>query len=837
MNFYEYHQPGEALDDSPVYLAAKDLIANGMQVIPLEKGKKGPANTIKQVYEIISKPIHASNMDFFFKDREVDLGIIMDHNMEFIDVDPKNKPGVAQSFLHALQSGWPELYDKLVIDFTPSGGCHVIYRSEVIGGKSSIAKVKASPNPLTIIERISRHNKQYIKISPSEGYELKQHNPFEIPFITAEERNFISAIAASFNEIIVPEVKKAEAIREDSPWVVFNSTHDWKWMRNELVDKNWTVYADRENKVLVKRPGDSSQQYSGIIYKDTNTLFLFTSSSEFANEKPYSAFGVYAMFYHETNIGAAMRQLASEGCGKNIFDEGQFWKKEKTKYEIKYVELLTWLHSIGYRMYNKTVVQVINNIVEISDENQLKRAFINEVEFEVQDKMFEKVSTIFAEGGGLMAMLNELEDNFINDGAEHTWLFFKNLAIKITPNGFEPNEYRKLEGYIWKSDIIDREFYEADYQGCDAKRFVDILGDAKAQSLQEIIGYCISRYKDSLNPRAVVLMEDIDPEDEGESQGGSGKGLLFNFIKQFRKSTDFDGKNFRPADPFLYQNVDPDTSLIFIDDVEKNFRFNSLFSILTGSLQINKKNKPQVIVPFERSPKVVITSNYSVGAMDNSSMRRKYEFAVRKYFGESREPRDEFGRQFFNEWDRAEWLRFDNFMAACCKLYLAASDKRSIGNITAHSAERSLISNTNREFIEYMDDQLTLGFFDFAPVYLKKATRTISGKTYTNAVDVELWQRMNDDPDYYLAIGKEAFMQKVKQMTGFAKMTTTRLTYWMKEWSKARGVEIDTSYKRNQEDGRSYRITYFPADFDKNKGGHHNLEVGNSHIEDEEAPF
>ena len=170
MNFYDYYQPGETLEESAVYLAAKDLMANGFQVIPLEKGSKSPAN-IKSVYEIISKPIHEHNFNFYFK-RDVDLGIIMDHNMEFIDVDPKNKPGVEKTFLKALEMGWPELYEKLVIDFTPSGGCHVIYRSEVVGGKPTLAKVKASPNPLAIIERINRHNKQYINFNHAKNFAL-----------------------------------------------------------------------------------------------------------------------------------------------------------------------------------------------------------------------------------------------------------------------------------------------------------------------------------------------------------------------------------------------------------------------------------------------------------------------------------------------------------------------------------------------------------------------------------------------------------------------------------------------------------------------------------------
>lgn len=827
MNFYEYYQPGETLDEPPVYLAGLELLKHKLQVIPLAKGLKEPAN-VKSVYELISRPINDKNFDFYFKDRDVDIGMILLDDMEFLDVDSKHKPNLTKDFLKAVEFGWPELYEKLVIDFTPSGGCHLLYRSEQVGGKASMAKVHSKPNPLTIIERINKFNgKQYIKIAPSEGYNLYQKSPLEIEQITAEQRNWLGALAVSFNEVHIPEVKKPDADREDSPWNVFNSRSDWKYIRNELIDRNWSIVQETTEKVLVKRPGQSQQRSSGAIFKDSNILYLYTVSSEFEDSKGYSPFGVYTLFYHEGNIGAASKQLASEGCGKNNLEEGQFWKKKKTKIEIKYTELLNWVHGIGYRFYNKTLVQVVNNVVELVDESAIKRAFLNEVEFDMQDQMYERVPTIFSEGGGLMSMIDELEDNFITDTIDSTWLFFRNLAIKINSNGCEPYEYKDIKGYIWQSAVINRDFYECDYSNCDADRFCEILGGVKKNDLQEIIGYSISKYKDPLNPRAVILIEDIDANEEGESQGGSGKGLLFQFIKQFRKSADFDGKNFRPADPFLYQNVEPDTSLIFIDDVEKSFKFNSLFSILTNSLLINKKNKPQVIIPFDKSPKVFVTSNYSVGGMDISSMRRKYEFAITKYFGEDIEPIDVFKRQFFSDWDKQEWLRFDNFITDCCIKYLSESNKKLIGNITANSSERSLINNTNKDFIDYMDGQLYVNFFDFAPIHFKtKSIKYPDGSTTSNAVDTVAFLNAIKEPGNYFLMPKESLFEKINKVCKIKYFTTTKLTQWVNRWAKARGVEIDTRYKQISDTDRCYRIIKWSFHLFDSKSGNDPEKVG-----------
>jgi len=811
MNFYDYYQPGEQLDDDPVYLAAKDIIAAGMQVIPIKKGEKEPAN-IRNVHALIAKPIHDKNVDFYFNKRDVDIGIILTDDMEFIDVDGKNKAGLLKDFLSSLEQAWPDLFDKLVIDLTPNDGCHLIYRSEVVGGKAPLAKRPSQYQPVVLIERINKFNgKQYIKISPSAGYVLHQGNPLELPYLTAEERNWLGAFAASYNEVVIPEVKKPDVIRENSPWNVFNGQNNWQYILNQLIERNWTVHNELDHKITIKRPGNTSQTHSAVIYKDNNTLRLYTTSTEFEDGKSYTPFGVYALFYHDGNVGAASRALAAEGIGENITEEGQFWKKQGRKIQVKYTELLNYLHGIGYRIYNKTLVQVVENKARLVDEDDLKRVFLNEVEFEMVDHFYERVSTIFSDSGGLMAMINQLQGEFLRDDKFYTWLFFRNTAVKISGHEIVQIPYNKLSGYIWESDIIDRDFYTIDYAGCDAERFTLILGGERSDNLKRVMGYTISRYKDSLNPRAVVLMEDIDPEQEGESQGGSGKGLLFSFCRFFRKTVDLDGKNFRFSDPFLFQNVTPDTNILFIDDVERKFKFSSLFSLLSGALPVNRKNKEQIIIPFEIAPKIVITSNYSVGEMDHSTQRRKHEFAVQKYFGAEKMPIDEFGRQFFVDWDNLEYAKFFNFMAHCCQLYLSVADQKMIGNITENSLDRNLISNTNREFVEYMDAQLKMNFFDFAPNHFKCATVIIDGSTVTNAVDISKIKPGEDNVDNYFLKSKAELHEKMLKLTSYHNLSTTKLTQWIKLWAARRGVEVDTSYRKSMDSTRFYRVISFPV--------------------------
>lgn len=807
MNFYDYYSDTDTSIENPCYLAAQSLIENGFHVIPIQKGTKKPHDTIMDIGKIRSNPLNKHNLSFFFDRPNVEIGIMMHKSMEVLDIDTKNLIGLSDAFMFALRKGWQELYDKLVISKTPTGGLHILYSSDTIGGETVLAQINASPHPLAIIERLNESNKNYIKCAPSAGYSFIQGNPLEMPRLTSEERTWLCGIASSFNKLVIPEVKKPEAERQDSPWTVFNENNDWSYTLKELKERGWGEIMDLREKVVLKRPGESPQ-HSAYLWKDTNSLYVFSSSTEFIPEKGYSPFGVYSLYYHDNNIPAACRHLASIGIGTNIFDEGKFWKKVKKTIKIKYTELADWLKFVGYRTYKGQIVKITDNIVSIIDEKKLKTAFINEVEYEMTDYFYEIVSKVFSDSGGIMATMMELDDNFIKDDKNTTWLFFKNYAVKVTPMDVIPFQYKELDKYIWEGSIMDRKFHNGDFSGCDAEKFTSILGGSKFDDLRKLLGYSLSRYKDPVNPKAVLLTEDIDPESEGESQGGSGKGLLFDFIRQFRKVVDFDGKSFNSKDPFIFQNVDPDTNILFIDDLDRYFKFTTLFSILTGSLPVNKKNEKQMLLPYNISPKIFLTSNYSIGALDISTERRKYEFSIVKYFGLEIEPIDEFKRQFFTGWDKDEWSKFDNFMADCCRAYLSSHDKKSIGNITLNNKERSLVANTNKDFIEYMDGQLGCNFFDFAPGKICTEKGYLNNVKVGNAVNME--KVLNpSDPDEYLIMSKDDFLEKMLHKIKMKNLSTTKLTQWMNAWAKFREVKIDTSYKRGASGERCYRIVNF----------------------------
>lgn len=807
MNIYEYIQDGEVVEKACL-AAAVELIKNGMEVIPLAPDKK-PAKEIKSVSVLIANPINLHNVSYYFDRDDVTLGLMLRRNMEVIDIDEKVQAGITRKVLNTLELADPDLYAKLVISRTPSNGAHIYYRADTIGGDGALAKCFSGKGTAAKIERLDESNKYYIKTAPSPGYFFQQGNPLTMPTLTSDERNFIVSICRSFNEVEIDPAPKIDKQRDDAPYKVFNEKHDWRYIRDEIIERGWKVVREYDDRLVIKSPS-TSQAHSGSIWKDTadkynlkNCLYLFTHNSEFEQGKPYGPFDIYKTYYHDGNFMQAQAKLAEDGYGRNIVNEGQFWVKVGNKIQVKYTELNWYFKELGYRTYNGELVQVINNIVSIREPKDIVRQFLNELEAEVRDYFHERVGTIFSENGGFMAMMDELDDKFIQDTADCTWLFFRNRAVKVFADRIEYVLYKEMDGYIWEDSIIDRDYQHAEHKDCDAAKFISILGGENVDKLEAIIGYVLNRHKDDLITKAVILMEDIDPEDEGESQGRSGKGLVFKMIEKFRKACRMDGKSFNFQDSFLWQNIEFDTDIIFIDDVEKSFRFTKLYSVITESLQVNKKNQKQVIIPYEKSPKIFITSNFAVGNSDESTIDRKFEFPVVKHFNARHKPIDEFGRAFFSGWDAQEWAKFDNFMINCAKAWLA-SDRRNLSHLTANSANRTLINQTHPDFVNYMDDQLATNFFDFAPDCLKNARITTKeGKLVTNAVNLAQFYLNEKNTDFYLTMKKEDMIEKLKSIP---KLTTTKLTQWLKIWCREREVNADLSYKKSYTTSRFYRV-------------------------------
>ena len=159
-----------------------------------------------------------------------------------------------------------------------------------------------------------------------------------------------------------------------------------------------------------------------------------------------------------------------------------------------------------------------------------------------------------------------------------------------------------------------------------------------------------------------------------------------------------DGKSFNFERSFAYQTVSVDTQIVCFDDVRKYFDFERLFSVVTEGLTLEKKNKDAIKIPFSRSPKITITTNYAIKGAGNSFERRKWELELHQYYSKEFTPLEEFGKLMFGDWDDGEWSEFDNYMVNCLRSYLRTGLVRSS---FVNLRIRQLSAETSHEFIEW----------------------------------------------------------------------------------------------------------------------------------------
>lgn len=169
-----------------------------------------------------------------------------------------------------------------------------------------------------------------------------------------------------------------------------------------------------------------------------------------------------------------------------------------------------------------------------------------------------------------------------------------------------------------------------------------------------------------------------------------------------KKVSSIDGKTFEFTKSFPYQTVSTDTQILVFDDVKKNFNFESLFSLITEGITLEYKGQDAIQIPVENSPKILITTNYTVGGIGGSFERRKFEVEMSDYFSSKHTPLDEFGHMLFSDWDSKEWLRFDNFMINCSQFYLQNGlIKHEFHNLDV----RKFIKETSYEFYEWSKEE------------------------------------------------------------------------------------------------------------------------------------
>lgn len=260
-------------------------------------------------------------------------------NLEMIDFDLGGE--AFESWKQAVNEQSPGLLDRLVIERTPSGGFHVVYRcAEPVSGNMKLASrviESDGPEPLvigtkeytprrsgdgvwqvvvTMIE--TRGEGGLFLCAPSDGYELTQGELVAPPTITSDERDVLLGCAWALDEAPMPVVEGTPSKvnypeTPDScrsrPGDDFNERGD---PREVLQRHGWVLVKPDENEHW-RRPGKAAG--TSATLKDGVFYVFSTNAPPFDAHKGYAPFAVFALLEHGGDFTKAASALVAEGYG------------------------------------------------------------------------------------------------------------------------------------------------------------------------------------------------------------------------------------------------------------------------------------------------------------------------------------------------------------------------------------------------------------------------------------------------------------------------------------------------------------------------------------------
>lgn len=373
-------------------------------------------------------------------------------------------------------------------------------------------------------------------------------------------------------------------------------------------------------------------------------------------------------------------------------------------------EFKLFLESNGFYKYKLSsgyaIIRIINNLVRLVEPYEIKDFVINRIsDKRKKNHIIEKAKTIF--DSDRLDFLNIYNGGFHCDTATSCYKYYKNGFVEITSDSISQlKPYDELPKPIWERQIIDIEFtLIADLElveGCEFNRFLKNAmkqDDAWYESLISAFGYLNHNYYDPALRKAILLIDEELPEDVNTANGGVGKSICGRALREVIPNSEWvDSSNLKAIKPFTFQSIRPDTNIIINDDLNSEFEFSTMFSIITEGLTVEKKYKSPFII---ENVKFLITSNFTIGGKGNSYDRRLSEHEFCQYYNPDYTPQQEFGHNLLDEWDDQERLLFHNLFLHFIQFYLKKGKILSYKKVTLE--KKKFIRETCREFYDFSE--------------------------------------------------------------------------------------------------------------------------------------
>lgn len=326
--------------------AAIELHKSKLSVIPIGSDKRPHSNGHDYAWKKHTETLILPNGNFT---GAYGIGLVcgrVSGNVEVIDIDCKyDLTGTLFTDLkRIIIETDKELLKKLVVQKTMNGGYHFIYKCAEIQGNKKLASRETTaeekekdPHEKVKVLLETRGEGGFIACYPTPGYEVIYGSLNNINCISVEERETLLNCAKSFNQVFKPIYEKKE-VKEiistnQSPFEAWNDSGD---VIGILQQNGWTVTNERGSKVYLLRPSGTGK-WSAEFHQDKRLFYVWTSSSEFENERAYNPVQVLATLNFGGDYSECAKWLLKNGYGES----NREFSKTKAKEIISVSEALS----------------------------------------------------------------------------------------------------------------------------------------------------------------------------------------------------------------------------------------------------------------------------------------------------------------------------------------------------------------------------------------------------------------------------------------------------------------------------------------------------------------
>lgn len=668
----------------------KRLIDDGCSVIPVRDKAEGdfPAKTPYGKWTI-AQTTRAEEGELFEAMQRYNTTAIavvageVSGRLECIDIDSKYEPGIDATIMQDLQKLYPDLFPRLRIHSTPSGGRHILYRIEDgdVEGNQKLAGREATDeekevqrkagrkrisNQVNFIE--TRGEGGYFLFPPSLGYSTVQDVP--IPLLTWEERCSLINLCRSYDRVVKLAPTPKPTKREDD-WYVTNPFEDFNQKCDEVAlieEYGWKLLPHSSSRFLwFTRPG-KDKGVSASFNREKRVFFVFTSSTELEPNRGYNPASILAelgfagdkkqTFAHLVKNGygsvkrqveqSIIKQLVVQGRAsvpENFSDEakeqfaaasekyqeehpyGTYWEMNKNgDYVINLEKFLHVAVELGFRSYRGNVVQINGNFVSTVDDvyffDMMKDYIKSDDERDEMD--IKNVYERFLKTYGSFVTTKRLsafdDQEVLSDSADTCYKFYANCYVEITSSGVKIRDYENVSGYVWADKILPRE-YHIDAKASTLYRDYLVNSTSPTSSLDAHVKNIIGWLCHDYNsPARVYIVVMTERVLDPKEGGGSGKNIFANLLSSVIGMSTASGSMVKWDDKF-FAVWKPSTRIYFIPDLPKQVDWPFLKNAIENPL-VNKKYDREFSVGIEEAPKLLFNTNYSYSDVDGGLKRR-----------------------------------------------------------------------------------------------------------------------------------------------------------------------------------------------------------------------